>query len=119
MLGTASFILAQEPTAPGPKTESTAPPAANFLPYVLVFFAFMMWMVYSGNRQKREQQKLLAALKPGDKVVTSSGIVGKIFAIKEVEGEVIIKTDDDSNTRVRVLRSTVAQVVQPPPEASK
>jgi preprotein translocase subunit YajC len=61
-------------------------------------------------RQKRELQNALASLKKNDKVVTSSGIIGVVVAVKENEDEVTLKTDDASNTRIRVLKSTIAKI---------
>jgi preprotein translocase subunit YajC len=50
------------------------------LPLLLVFM-----FLRSGARQKREMQKALSAMKKGDKVVTSGGILGVIVAVKENE----------------------------------
>ena len=39
-----------------------------------------------------------------------SGIIGVVVAIKENEDEVTLRTDDASNTRIRVLKSSVVRV---------
>jgi preprotein translocase subunit YajC len=59
-------------------------------------------------RAKREQQNLLAAIKPGTKIVTSAGIVGTVVKVKEGEDEITMKSED---TKLRILRSAVIRVL--------
>lgn len=55
------------------------------------------------QRQVKEQQTLLAGLKKGDDVITSSGILGKIFAVDEK----VITLEVSSGVKLRVLKSFV------------
>jgi preprotein translocase subunit YajC len=81
------------------------------LPMILVFFVIMMiFMGRSGARQRREAAAMLANLKKNDKVVTSAGIIGVVVAIKENEDEVTLRVDETSNSRITVLRSSIARV---------
>ena len=48
-----------------------------------------------------------AALKKGDSVITQGGLIGKVVGVKDDEVEVEIA----QGVRVRVVRATVAQVV--------
>jgi preprotein translocase subunit YajC len=74
----------------------------------LMGLAMVFLMVLPARRQKKEQQRMLAALKPGVKVVTSSGIVGTLVKVKDTEDEVTIRSED---TKLRVLKSTVTRVL--------
>jgi len=87
-----------------------APSWFQFLPFILLGLMVVMFMRTSA-RQKRELQNALSSLKKNDKVVTSAGILGVVVALKENEDEVTLKTDDASNTRIRVLKSSIVKIV--------
>src|SRR5690348_4267530 len=101
-------LLAQDP-APAPKQQPEVPFYLNplFLMGMLVLF-YLVVMLPATRRQKREQQQMLAAVKPGTRIVTTSGIVGKVVRVKEGEDEITVQSED---TKLRVLRSSVARVL--------
>ncbi len=101
------ILVAEDP--PAPKQPAEVPFYLNplFMMAMLVVF-FLVVMLPAQRRQKREQQNLLANLKPGTKVVTSSGIIGTIIKVKDGEDEITVKSED---TRIRVLRSSVARIL--------
>ena len=43
--------------------------------------------------------------------LSSGGILGTVVAVKDNEDEVTLKTDDASNTRIRVLKSSVVRIL--------
>jgi preprotein translocase subunit YajC len=93
--------------------QGDAPPQSTpgwfYLLYALP--VLMLIMIFRTNsRQKKEQQNALANLKRNDKVVTSAGILGVVVAIKDNEDEVTLRVDDTSNTRIRVLRSSIVRI---------
>jgi preprotein translocase subunit YajC len=73
---------------------------------MVLFFFVVMWPAQ--RRARREQQNMLASLKAGHRVVTSSGIVGKIVKVKDGEEEITVQSED---TKLRVLRSSVVRVL--------
>lgn len=99
------FALLAETDAQQPQ----GAPGWTLLMYALPVLLLVMFL-RSGARQKREMQKALAAMKKGDKVVTSAGILGVIVSVKENEDEVTLKVDETSNTRIRVLKSSVVRI---------
>ena len=70
----------------------------------------IFWFVAIWPERKAKKKKLamLSALKKNDKILLTSGMYATVAAINEDELTVRF---DDSNTRVRVLRSAIAQVV--------
>ena len=73
-------------------------------PWLLVAVVFyFIWFVPERKRQ-RAKEEMLEALKKGDRVVTQSGIYGKV--IKAEEQVVVLEIAD--NVRVRVTRSAIA-----------
>jgi len=60
------------------------------------------------QRQKKQTQKMLAALQNGDTVLTSGGIVGSIVAIDD--DTVVLRVKPD-NVKLQVSRSSVTSLV--------
>jgi preprotein translocase subunit YajC len=60
---------------------------SNFLPLILIFVVFYVLIIRPQQKKMDEQNKMIAALKRGDRVITSGGIYGKIT-----------KLDDDTLT---------------------
>ncbi len=77
------------------------------LPIGLIFVIFYFFMIRPQNKKQKETEKMIAALKKGDKVVTIGGIHGVVSSTKEQT--VIVKVDD--NTKLEFLRSAIATVV--------
>jgi preprotein translocase subunit YajC len=73
------------------------------LPMLLIFVVFYFFMIRPQNKKQKEIQKARAALKTGDKVVTSGGIFGKIREVKD--DSFIIEISE--NVRIRVEKSAV------------
>lgn len=77
---------------------------------VIVMVIFYVMLILPQQRQRKKTQAMLAALKAGDKVITTSGIYGTVNAI---DGEtIILKIADTGSTpvKIRIARSAVAQV---------
>jgi preprotein translocase subunit YajC len=95
-------LLAQG-TAPNPKAQNL------YLFLVILTMGFMFYFAIWRPQQKRarEQEALTKSLKQGDKVVTSSGIVGVIVGIREKT--VAIRSAD---AKFEVLKSAVSEVIE-------
>ena len=61
------------------------------------------------QRQRRQQQKMLAGLQNGNIVVTSGGIVGTIVAV-ETDDTLVIRVKPD-NVKLQVTRGSVSSLV--------
>ena len=61
------------------------------------------------QRQKKNQQKMLSALKSGDAVLTSGGIVGTIVSIGD-DDTVVLRVKPD-NVKIQVARSAVSSLL--------
>lgn len=62
------------------------------LPMFALLVVFYLFMVLPQNRKRKKEKKFIAELKKGSKVVTSSGIHGKLLQINDTEGTVTIET---------------------------
>ena len=65
---------------------------------------FSMW---SQSRQNKQRQAVISAVKKGDKVTTTSGIIGMVVELTDDEMVLAVETG-----RVRFLRSALAGVVR-------
>jgi len=76
-------------------------------PMVIILVAFMLIMNFSQQKKVKQHENLLNSLKSGDKIVTSSGIVAVVIAVKDKS--VSIRSAD---TKLEVLKSSVAEVTE-------
>jgi preprotein translocase subunit YajC len=100
-LGSLSRLMAA-PAADG----SAGSSLFSFLPLVAIIAIFYFLILRPQNKKQKETQKMLSALKKGDRVVTIGGIHGVIQSVKE--STVIVKVDD--NVKLEFNRSAVASV---------
>jgi preprotein translocase subunit YajC len=101
------LLLAADPPADPPAGPFGGSINPLFIIALLGLF-FMIVVFPASRRQKKEQEKMIATLKRGAKVLTSGGIVGTIVSAKDGEDEVVIRSED---TRLRIKRNVVVQVV--------
>jgi len=68
----------------------------------------MYFMLFRPQQQRAKQMaKLLASLKSGDKVVTSSGIVGVVITVKDKT--VSLRSAD---AKMEVTKSSITEILQ-------
>jgi len=78
----------------------------SFVGIILIFYFLM---IRPQNKKRKETEKMLAALKKGDKIVTIGGLYGTIQSVKETT--VILKVDE--NVKLEFLRSAISSVITP------
>lgn len=80
----------------------------SFVPLILIF-AIMYFLLIRPQQQKMKQHRaMVEALRRGDQVVTQGGMIGKVTKVKD-DGEVEVEIA--SGVSVRVLRHTIAEVL--------
>lgn len=85
--------------------------ASPYFPMLLIGLMVLFWVVVAlpaSRRQRKEQEKMLAGLKRGTRVLMTSGIVGTVVTVKDGEDEIVIRSED---ARIRVKRNTVHSVI--------
>ncbi|MHC9417337.1 preprotein translocase subunit YajC [Sphingomonas citri] len=78
----------------------------SLAPLLLVFVVFYFLMIRPQQSRMKSLQSAIAAVKKGDSVVTAGGLVGRVTKVEEGFVEVEIAP----NTRVRVVKATLAEV---------
>lgn len=81
----------------------------SFAPLVLVILIFYIFLVRPQQRRMAEYQKVVAALRKGDRIVTTGGIIGTIHKVEANSPEVVVEIAE--NVRIRLQRNAVAEVL--------
>ena len=76
----------------------------NFMPMVLILLVFYMLIIRPQQKKVDEQEKMIKALRRGDRVITSGGIHGKIAKL-EGDDHIILEIAD--GVQVKMVRSHV------------
>lgn len=87
-------------------------PAAQWqqLIFIGLIFVVMYFIMFRGPRKRQQQQKqMIMALKKNDRVQTIGGIFGTVLEASDTE--VVLKIDEANNTKIRILPSAVARVI--------
>jgi len=97
------------PATSGTSGNGSAPqqnPIIAFLPMVLLVVVFYFILIRPQQKRAKEQRKMLEALKSGDDVVTSGGIVGTVITVKD--RTVTLRSGD---AKFEVTKGSVVEIV--------
>ena len=89
--------------APAASNSLFGPGTQQIVFILLIFVVFYFFMIRPQTKRQKEIKKQREAMKPGDAVVTSGGIYGKVKDIKETT--VIVEIAD--NVRIKVDKASV------------
>ncbi|GAA4955474.1 preprotein translocase subunit YajC [Algibacter agarivorans] len=64
----------------------------QFLPFILMFVVVYFFMIAPQMKRAKKEKKFAADLKRGDKVVTKSGLHGKVLELNDKDGSCVIET---------------------------
>ena len=78
----------------------------QFLPFIAIFVLFYVLLIRPQQKRAKEHAALITAVKRGDTIVLSSGMIGKVTRVEE--GEVNVEIAPSVN--VRVVKSMIAEV---------
>ena len=78
------------------------------LPMVLIFGVFYMLLIRPQQKKAKQHRELLEALRRGDRIITSGGIIGLITKVLDAN-ELIVEIAE--GVRVRVARAMVSSVI--------
>lgn len=90
-----------------PASQPQGSPLGMFIPLILVVVIFYFLMIRPQSQQRKQQATLQDSLKSGDRVVTTSGIVGIIITVKD---KTISLRSADS--KMEVTKSSVVEILE-------
>ena len=84
-------------------------------PLVLIFVIMYFLLIRPQQKKAKMHREMVASLRRGDQIVTQGGVIGKIAKVKD-DNEVEVEIAE--NVRIRVVRSTISQVLNKTEPAS-
>ncbi len=78
----------------------------QFIPLILIFVIFYFFLIRPQQKKVKEHKAMVEALKRGDKVITSGGIVGTVERVIDNEKVEVMIAD---NVKVEIVRATGIQ----------
>jgi preprotein translocase subunit YajC len=100
-----SAIVALAPqTQPGQQP----PPAwTSLVPLVLLIVVFYFILIRPQQKKARDQAELLKSVRPGDRILTSGGILGIVVSVKEKS--ISLRSAD---SKMEVAKSSVTEILE-------
>lgn len=87
------------------------------MPLILIFVVFYFLLIRPQQKKMKQHKSTLTGIRRGDKIVTGGGIIGKV--VKGAEGDAELTIEIAKDIKVKVLRETVAHVLEKPETARK
>ena len=84
---------------------------AQFVPLILIFVIFYFFLIRPQQKKVKEHKLMVAALKRGDEVVTSGGIIGRV---ERILGDDKIDLSISENVTIQVVQSTIQSLLKKP-----
>jgi preprotein translocase subunit YajC len=111
LLGPHAFLALAPPAQPGQQ----APPAwVNMVPLGLLVVVFYFALIRPQQKKAKEHAALLKAVRAGDKIVTSSGIVAVVVTVKEKT-----LTIRSADAKFEITKSAIAEITERSGEPSE
>ncbi len=81
----------------------------TMLPLLIVFAVMYFLVIRPQNKRSKEQQKMQSAIKIGNQILTSGGLIGRVTKTEEKE----LLVEFTQGQPIRVVRTAVLGVVDP------
>lgn len=81
----------------------------SFLPIIIIFILFFFMIIRPQMKQAKETRAMVAALKKGDEVATTGGLVGKITKV----GDSFVSIEIAPDTVIHVQKAAVLTLLPP------
>jgi preprotein translocase subunit YajC len=92
-----------QPATGSPVDPPSAPPSGfGLITPLLILIPFIAILFFQSRSQSKKQEATIAGLKKGDRVITQSGLVGRLISIEGRYAELQLPP---SGTKVTILRS--------------
>jgi preprotein translocase subunit YajC len=86
----------------------------SMLPLIVIFFLMYLILIRPQAKKVKDQQNFISAMKPGDEVLTSSGIIGRIKSVNDQFVSV-----DVGCGNIKVVKEHITGPVTAPAETKK
>lgn len=107
----------QAPSTPPPGGNSPPPDGlggGGLLPLLMMVVPMLLLLFFTSRSQQKKQAAALASLKKGDRVLTQSGLVGKLVEMDER----FVKLEISPGVKVEILKSQILGADNPKTQAT-
>lgn len=87
--------------------QQTSNPWVSIIPLVLMILIFYLLLIRPTQKKEKDRMKMIDQLKKGDKVLTSSGMIGVVVNIKPEENIITLKLAE--GVKVDFVKSAIQQ----------
>ena len=84
---------------------------ASFIPLILMFVIFYFLLIRPQQKRAKEHREMIAAVKKGDRIITSGGIYGRITSTSDATLTVEIA----DKVRIKLNRGNIGSLAQAAP----
>ena len=111
LIGPCAFLALAPPTQPGQE----APPVwVNMVPLALLVVVFYFALIRPQQKKAKDHAALLKAVRAGDRIVTSSGIVAVVVTVKDKT-----LTIRSADAKLEITKSAIAEILERSGESSE
>ncbi len=82
---------------------------AQFIPLILIFVIFYFFLIRPQQKRVKEHKAMVEALKRGDEVITSGGILGTVERVMEDDR---IEVNIGNDIKVQIIKSTITSLLK-------
>ena len=82
----------------------------QLLPFLLIFGVFYFLIIMPQRKRQQQLQAMISALKAGDRIVTSGGIIATVTSVRETS--LIVRSAD--KTMLEISRAAVTGLAEEP-----
>ena len=79
----------------------------GLMPLLIIFIFFWLFLIRPQQKQRKELEKQINAIKKDDVVLTSGGIYARVIAVKEQD----VEAEISHNVRVKIAKSAIVSVI--------
>ena len=82
---------------------------AQFIPLILIFVIFYFFLIRPQQKRVKDHKRMVAALKKGEEIITSGGIIGIVDRVMEDDR---IEVTIGESTKVQIIKSTITSLLK-------
>ena len=107
-----TVALAQQAGGAAPQGPSIV---EMLVPFAFIFMVMYFLVLRPQAKKAKDHQNLMGALKKGDEVVTSGGIIGKVTSVAEA----FVTVEISQNTHIKVVKANIVALTKPQAKAQE
>lgn len=78
--------------------------------FLLMFLVLYFLLIRPQVKEQKERQAMISNLKKNDRIVTTSGLVGKVIEFKGKDDRYII-IDNENGSKIKLIKSSVSSLL--------